>query len=196
MTPDQAVAHRLHVDDVDSRLPAGSFVPAAPQAVYVLPEADLATSTPGRTSYDPEVARAVDVQAEAVCRDLVGQERQGALHPDLRGACVSGRLAVRWTTSALVVREVPRPAVDLDVARADLCRRHVEAFGPTTPAAFAWLAGVPAADARRTWALVADELLEVDLDGTRAWVPAVHEEAVRDPGTVRGVAMSVGVVGG
>ncbi len=140
------------------------------QAVYVLPEHDFATFTLGRTSHDPDVARAVDELAEQVCRDLGGEEREGALHPDLRGACVSGRIAVRWTASRLIAREVPRPAVDLDDARAALVRVHVAAFGPTTRAAFTWWAGLTPSDGRATWALVADELERVDLAGQEAWV--------------------------
>jgi hypothetical protein len=36
-----------------------------------------------------------------------------------------------------VVREVPRPEADFSEAHAELCRRHIHAFGPTTPGAFA-----------------------------------------------------------
>lgn len=231
MTPEQAVAHRLRVNHLAERLPAGDphrlrtasrsgLQDTAPrdallslharvedcppdgweapglvqtygprQAVYVVPEDAFAAFTLGRTSHDPERAAAVEALADEVCRDLGGEERRGALHPDLRGACVSGRIAVRWTTSALLAREVPRPEVDPDDARADLCRRHVEAFGPTTPAAFGWWAGVSGPDARRTWALVADELAEVDLDGTRAWVLAEHRDAAVAAQPVRGVRL-------
>jgi hypothetical protein len=146
------------------------------QAVYVLPQDDLATWTLGRMPRDADAAAAVEAAAEQVCRDLDGQERRGALHPDLRGACVSGRIAVRWDASSLVVREVPRPAVDLDVARAALARLHVAAFGPTTPAAFRWWSGLSTPDARASWDLVSGELAEVDLDGHRAWVLATGDD--------------------
>lgn len=158
-------------------------------AVYVLPEHDLAAFTLGRMSHDPDVARAVERLAEEVCRDLDGQERQRALHPDLRRACISGRIAVRWTASSLFTREVPRPEVDLDDARADLVRIHVAAFGPTTPTAFGWWAGVRAADARASWALVTDELDRVDLAGHEAWVLAADQEGSGAGVPVQGVRL-------
>ena len=153
------------------------------QAVYVLPEDALATFTLGRTSHDPDVARAVDELAEQVCVDLGGEEREGALHPDLRGACVSGRIAVRWTASRLIAREVPRPAVDVDAARAALVRVHVAAFGPTTRAAFTWWAGLTPADGRASWALAADELERVDLAGHESWVLPGADPGASEPVT-------------
>src|SRR4029077_10546667 len=95
-----------------------------------------------------------------------------------RAACATGRIAVRWTTSALYVREHERPSIDPDAARIELCRRHVHAFGPTTPAAFAWWAGVPAREARTTFELIAGELTPVDLAGHAAWVLTADDTAL------------------
>ncbi|MFI5707205.1 DNA glycosylase AlkZ-like family protein [Kribbella sp. NPDC051620] len=97
---------------------------------------------------------------------------------DLRGACATGRLALRWTTSALYFREVSRPEIDFMAAHRRLCRLHVEAFGPTTPAAFAWWSGLSAKDAREVWRQL--ELLEVDLDRHRAWILPEAEQTVRN----------------
>lgn len=160
-------------------------------AVHLLPRRDLGVFTVGRLPLDPCARDRIERLASQVCARLDGRELRGALLPHLRPACASGRLVIRWTTSAVHVREVPRPDVDADAARLELCRRHVHAFGPTTPAAFAWWAGVTGRDARDTWALLADELMPVDLAGRRAWILAADEPAVRSAEPVRGVRLLV-----
>jgi hypothetical protein len=121
---------------------------------------------------------------------LDGGERRGGL-PNLREACASGRIALRWTTSSLWVREVPRPEIDLDEARKELCRRHVHRFGPTSPRTFAWWAGLAAGDAREIWNSLAGELLEVDFDGTPGWILRADEACVRQAPPPRGVRLLV-----
>lgn len=136
-------------------------------AVYVLPVRDFGVLTLGRMPLDP---RRVDRLAEQVCETLNGQERRGAGIHGLREACASGRIAVRWDTTSLWAREVPRPDIDVADARRELCRRHVHYFGPTTPKVFAWWSGLSPADARVVWDQVADELAEVDFDGVPGWI--------------------------
>lgn len=159
-------------------------------AVYVLPADDFGVFTVGRLPRDPEARQILEDLAEEACRALDGQEVRGtALLP--RGACATGRIAVRWTTNAVYVREHERPSIDPEAARMELCRRHVRAFGPTTPAAFAWWAGVSVRDARKTFDLIADELLPVDLAGHDAWMLADDESAVRLAEPMRGVRLLV-----
>ena len=114
-------------------------------AVYVLPARDFGVFTLGRMPLD---SRRIDVLAEQVCRTLGGQERRGAGISGLREACASGRIAVRWDTSSLWAREVPRPEIDVAEARMELCRRHVRCFGPTSSKVFIWWSGLSPADAR------------------------------------------------
>jgi hypothetical protein len=147
-------------------------------AVYVLPTSDLGVFTIGRLPLDEDKRGEIEKIADEVCRFLDGEERRGG-HPDLRTACASGRLTLRWTTSALYAREVPRPEIDFAEAHRELCRRHVEAFGPTTPEAFAWWAGLSPRDAREVWSQLSDELLPVDLEGRPAWILARNEPAFR-----------------
>jgi hypothetical protein len=206
VTREQAVAYRLHVNNLVERLSPGSHERAAyaglqdtaprdallglharmagcspadwehpsliqtysPRAaVYVLPARDFGVFTLGRMPMD---SRRIDVLAENVCRTLGGQERRGAGIDGLREACASGRIAVRWDTTSLWAREVPRPEIDLSEARLELCRRHLHYFGPTTPKVFAWWSGMSPADARLVWDALAHELIEVDFDGVPGWV--------------------------
>jgi hypothetical protein len=143
-------------------------------AVYVLPRKDFGVFTLGRLPLAVDAIRKIDELADSVCRTLGGRELRGG-RPGLRAACLSGRIALRWTTSSLWVREVPRPDIDLDEARLKLCRRHVHRFGPTTPKTFAWWAGLSPADARQVWASLSGELLEVDFEGTPAWILQADE---------------------
>jgi Winged helix DNA-binding domain len=172
----------------DSRL-IQTYSPRA--AVYVLPSDDLGVFTIGRLPRDPAARQAIEDLAEDACRVLNGQEVRGTGLPISRAACATGRIAIRWTTTSLYVREHERPSIDPDTARLELCRRHVHAFGPTTPAAFAWWAGVSARDAKQTFDLISPELLSVDLAGQDAWMLALDETALRSAEPARGVRLLV-----
>jgi len=224
-----AVNYRLLVNNLSTRLPAGSYVEAAyvglqdtaprdallglharvaacepsawehprliqtyspRDAVYVLPADDFGVFTVGRLPRDPEELQAIEDLADLMCAALGGQELRASAWL-VRAACATGRIAVRWTTSAVYAREHQRPSIDPETARIELCRRHVHAFGPTTPAAFAWWSGVSAPDARKTFDLVAGELMPIDLAGHDAWVLAADEYALRSAEPMRGVRLLV-----
>ena len=52
----------------------------------------------------------------------------------------------------------------------ELARRYFAAYGPATAADFRWWTALPAADTRRGFDAVADELAEVSVDGTSMWM--------------------------
>lgn len=157
-------------------------------AVYVLPARDFGVFTLGRMPLD---SRRIDGVAEQVCRTLGGQERRGAGIAGLREACASGRIAVRWDTSSLWAREVPRPEIDVAEARLELCRRHVQCFGPTSSKVFAWWSGLSPADARVVWDQLAGELVEVDFDGAPGWVLRADDDRLWSAEAPRGVRLLV-----
>jgi hypothetical protein len=144
-------------------------------AVYVLPRDDFGVFTVGRLPRDPAERQALEDRAERVCRELAGQSRPTAALAGHREICATGRLEVRWTTRACHVRERPRPSIDPETARLELCRRHIHAFGPTTPATFAWWAGVSAQEAQHSFDVITPELVPVDYDGHQAWILAADE---------------------
>lgn len=146
-------------------------------AVYVLPARDFGVFTLGRLPLEPSELRRIDALADRVCETLAGQERRGAGIDGLREACASGRIVLRWDTTSLYAREVPRPAIDVHEARLELCRRHVQYFGPTSPKTFTWWSGLPPADAQVVWDELAAELLEVDFEGVPAWLLRTAEYA-------------------
>jgi hypothetical protein len=155
------------------------------EAVYVLPLEDFGVFTVGRLPLDEDARRMIEESAAETCGRLAGAERRGGGGIP-RSAFAGGRLALRWTTSALYVREVPRPEIDFFEAHQELCRRHLRAFGPTTAEAFGWWAGLSRADAVEVWKTLLPELLPVELEGRPAWVLAADEATLRSAAVVQG----------
>jgi hypothetical protein len=151
---------------------------------------------------DGVVARARDVLLEALAeRPLTRSEALARLEDRgigtaggpgyhvLMHLAVDGR--VHWGpfieagTEQLLVRSDHRPPEDPDAALADVVRGFVAARGPVTEADLAWWTKLPKGVLRRAVAAV-DELVEVTVDGTPAWL-------VGEPAGTTGVAEPVGV---
>jgi Winged helix DNA-binding domain len=160
-------------------------------AVYVLPRDDFGVFTLGCLPRDAEALRSLHERADRVARELAGQAQPARSLPGDRRVCATGRFAVRWTTSALFVWEQPAPSIDPETARIELCRRHIHAFGPTTPAVFAWWAGVRLPDAQHSFDVLAPELMAVDYDGLESWILASDETAIVTAKPMRGVRFLV-----
>ena len=64
------------------------------------------------------------------------------------------------------------PSGDRATLRSELLRRYLRCFGPSTPRDFGDWVGVGTAEAQQDWDRIADELVEVDIDGRRAWLHA------------------------
>ncbi|MFI2485791.1 winged helix DNA-binding domain-containing protein [Promicromonospora kroppenstedtii] len=82
----------------------------------------------------------------------------------------------------------PIPGTDPETARAELVRRYLHAYGPSTRADFAAWAGIQAGDAGPWWSLVEDELTLV-LHGGPSWIVTADLDALRSPPTPRGVRL-------
>lgn len=81
-----------------------------------------------------------------------------------------------------------QPDGDRLAARAELIRRYLRCFGPSTPTHFASWAGIAAADAKQSWDALRDSLVEVQLEKGRAWLHAedvAHFESPPEPTGVR-----------
>jgi hypothetical protein len=91
-------------------------------------------------------------------------------------------------TEQLLVRSDLRPPEDPDAALADVVRGFVAARGPVTEADLAWWTKLPKGVLRRAVAAV-DDLVEVTVDGTPAWL------AGEPPAGPAGPAGAVGSVG-
>jgi len=74
-------------------------------------------------------------------------------------------------------------------AAGEAVRRFLSFYGPATTADFAHWAGMTGRHLKRLWADVADELVEVRLDGRTAWLLAADEAALDDPPDATGVRL-------
>jgi hypothetical protein len=74
-------------------------------------------------------------------------------------------------------------------APAEAARRFLRVYGPATAKDFAAWAGLARAQARRAWAAVEDELVEVSPGGRRAWLLREDERALASPPPARGVRL-------
>ncbi|WP_020673304.1 winged helix DNA-binding domain-containing protein [Amycolatopsis nigrescens] len=81
------------------------------------------------------------------------------------------------------------PAVEAEVARAELVRRYLHCYGPSTAADFAAWLGVAAKDAAPWWKLVEDEISEVRVHGRVRSLLAEDVPALRSPAEANGVRL-------
>ena len=82
----------------------------------------------------------------------------------------------------------PLPATEPAAARAELLRRYLRCYGPSTRVDFAAWLGVRSGDADSWWSLVEAEMTAVEF-GRRAWVLTEDVEALRSPLTPLGVRL-------
>lgn len=112
-----------------------------------------------------------------------------SLHGRLCLAGRAGRQPRFARTDQWIGWDPPAPAD----AGAELVRRHLAAYGPSTPAGLAAWAGLAPEHARALWALAedGDELEPVTIDGARApaWILAGDVPALRDPPRATGVRL-------
>ncbi len=109
----------------------------------------------------------------------------------LRGRlCLAGR-AGRQPAFARTDQWVGWEPPERAEAGAELVRRYLRGFGPSTRQDFAAWAGLGTAHARELWQLVEDELAEVDAEGSRAWLLAADLERLEDPPPASGVRLLV-----
>ncbi|MGP3912254.1 winged helix DNA-binding domain-containing protein [Nonomuraea sp. 10N515B] len=121
---------------------------------------------------------------------------EGVVHFALRIVALKGALcfAPRSGNKAPFVLTAewlgePPPDPDPQAARAELARRYLRCYGPSTPKGFAAWTGLTAGDVPHRWRLIEDELAEVDLDGRPAWLLASDLDALRSAEAVRGVRL-------
>jgi DNA glycosylase AlkZ-like len=82
----------------------------------------------------------------------------------------------------------PIPDIDPETARAELLRRYLHCYGPSTRADFAAWLGVRAGDAMAWWSLVQHEMTQVECGGT-SWILTEDLDALRSAPAPSGVRL-------
>ncbi len=82
----------------------------------------------------------------------------------------------------------PVPDLAPDLARAELLRRYLRCYGPSTSRAFATWAGIHAGDTDHWWNLVENELTRVEFGGT-SWILTEDLGTLRSAPTPKGVRL-------
>lgn len=116
-------------------------------------------------------------------------EGQGVPHLLCR-ASLEGLICFGQTVGGQATHVLPDSWLDdgYDVADpgAELARRYVSAYAPTTPEDYGAWSGLPVKEVRSAFDAIADELLKVDVEGTPMWMPRTHagllDEAMSDEG--------------
>jgi hypothetical protein len=82
----------------------------------------------------------------------------------------------------------PIPDIDPEVSRAELLRRYLRCYGPSTRGDFAAWVGIYAGDTDPWWSLVEDELTQVDFGG-KSWILTEDLDALRSAPKPKGVRL-------
>jgi hypothetical protein len=156
-----------------------------PQELDLLTEA-IGTALDGRLMTRGELAQEVArLTSPARFAEKITQSSWGTI---LRPAAFTGRLCFGPSAGQRVTFTRPDtwlaaaiPKMDPEAATADVARRFLAAYGPATFHDLArWWGDGGVATARQRIASLGDEVTEVDLDGTKAWMLAADARKVRD----------------
>ncbi len=171
--------------------------------------AALAEALPGRARTKNELG--VEL-AERIGRGLAARQRDAWLSPTYIAAEQSlGETLVRFALPVTALRGLvcfgarrgqerplvvtgewlgaPLPHVSPGQARAELVRRYLHCYGPSTPEHLAAWAGIAPEQAARMWALVERELVAVSLAGRTAWLHQRDVPRFASPPTPEGIRL-------
>lgn len=81
----------------------------------------------------------------------------------------------------------PKPRSNVGDARAELARRYLHCYGPSTAQHFSEWAGIAPEQAKMVWQTVGEELIEVDFEGLRAWLLRDDMIKIESPRPAEGV---------
>jgi len=159
-------------------------------SAYVVAREDAAVFTLGRLpDKGPRRARA-ETTADQLEAFLAGRTMSYAdaghamgIDPNmLRYATLTGRVLIRWEGARRpTIWMVPAPGLDPVEARLELARRHLHAFGGSTPAAFGDWAGVKPDRAQAAFDGLATELVPARTPVGDGWILASDEASLRAP---------------
>ncbi|HWN23173.1 MAG TPA: winged helix DNA-binding domain-containing protein [Gaiellaceae bacterium] len=155
--------------------------------------AAIADALDGRCLTREELVEAVSPHVGPWAREHIGSGWGTVLGP----AALNGLLINGPPQGARVTFVRPdqwlgkRPEYEPTAALVEILRRYLAAFGPVAPSHFAtWIGGthLKVKDAKALLDSIADELVEVDVEGRSAWLLAGKERRPATPAGVRLIA--------
>jgi hypothetical protein len=169
-------------------------------ADYVVPREDLGVFTLGTYPRDAERAAQLERLVDRVQRLTGGRMTRVAELPAsfargapvvLRQTSATGRLLIRWDARDIWVIPAERPAMDVEDARRELCRRFVHWFAPATLNDLVRWTGVKPPEATLTWKGLEPELVPVRVEGepSTRWVLRSDADRLAHAAPVDGVRL-------
>jgi hypothetical protein len=157
-------------------------------SAYVVAAQDAAIFTLGRFPVDARGRERAESMASRL-HDFLGGRRMTygeaghamGVHPNaLRLGTTTGRLLIRWAGARQpLVWTVPPPEISQVDARAELARRYLHVFGPSSSTSFARWAGMKPPGAKAAFEGLADSLVPARTPIGNEWLLASDEAAAR-----------------
>jgi hypothetical protein len=156
--------------------------------VFVVAARDLAVFSLGTLPDDVNGRRRAEELAARLHSFLGGARMSyweagralGVHHNSLRYAAPTGTVLIRWDGARRpTVWTVPPPAVDSGDARLELARRYLHSYGPTTPEAFAWWAGLRPRHGVAAFQALGSTLTPVQTPVGEGWILSRDEPTLR-----------------
>ncbi|GCE51003.1 winged helix DNA-binding protein [Thermosporothrix hazakensis] len=168
----------------EARIPATAALEMATQAAI---EA-LGTETLSKAALSQAITRRIPETLSPWCRPC------NAFHVNetlFRLAGVNGAYVIAPRAGRSMAFQHLEPDTERDrvAARQELLRRYLRAFGPSTSSEFARWVGISVADAEASFQRLAEQLIEVALDGRRTWLHADDRAAFEHPTQPEGVRL-------
>jgi hypothetical protein len=169
----------------------GEYAAPVAQAVAAIADA-LDGTTLSRDDLHEALRRRLPIELLPWCKGCGSHHaRRGLLVlAGLHGRlCLAGRVG-RQPVFARTDQWAGWDAPDRSAAGAELVRRYLTAYGPSTRRHFAQWAGLGTAHANALWTSVIEELTEVRIDGTApAWLLTRDLAALQDPPPAPGIRL-------
>lgn len=159
-------------------------------SAYVVPAVDRAVFTLSRMPDDTRGRQRAESAARRL-REVIGSNRVGhhdvgermGLHDanQLRYGTATGEIAIRWEGARQpTIWMLPPPEETPEEARADMARRYLHVFGPTTATRFADWAGISTRAGEGAFERLGDEMMQVSTPIGDGLVLAADESALRE----------------
>ena len=168
-------------------------------AIYIVPRNDIAVFTLGQLPRDSGSLKLIEKAVASIKKILAGRTlrksevlsrfRSLNLGVDFLPAGKTGSILPRWDARDTLIRAVDAPDADIEECRIELARRFFHYLGPSTLKGLKQWAGISREDAQMTFSSLSNELLNIEVDGHKAWCLESDVDDLNKPRAKRGVRL-------